>query len=409
MGRRRIVPIMRIGEIRELIRLKPIERDAARRRLSSCYDIDDLRRAARRLMPRGVFDYVDGAADEEISLNANRTAFQRYRFVPRALADVSTVDTTAQVFGRELPFPLVLGPTGYTRMMHSSGEIAVASSARRHGLPYTLSTMATTTIEQLAETSGHDDLWFQLYVMRDAGLNKELVSRAAEAGYRALMVTVDTPVPGHRIRDEHNGLIIPPALTAGTLAGIAVHPGYWIRMLRNPAIRFANLPVQSKTISSSGTLFDPAISWSTIESLRAAWPGKLVLKGPLSPEDARRAVALGVDGMVLSNHGGRQLDRAIAPIDLVAGAREAVGPDPVILVDSGVRHGTDIAVALALGANAAVIGRPYLYGLMLAGEAGVDKALDLFRTQFTRTLQLLGLRSANELRSNGTAMITQPN
>jgi L-lactate dehydrogenase (cytochrome) len=387
--------------------MKPVEFDATRRRLSGCHDIDDLRSVARRLIPRPVFDYVDGGSDEEISMRANREAFQSRRFRPRLLADVSDVSTTATVLGKHLPLPLALGPTGYTRMMHPGGEIAVARSAARHGLPYTLSTMSTTTIEALAEAVPPDqdndkDLWFQLYFMRDADVNKDLITRAADAGYRVLMVTVDTAVPGRRTRDEHNGLIIPPALTTGTLASIAVHPGYWTRMLRNPAIQFANLPVKAKTIANSISMFDPSLSWRTIDELREQWPGKLILKGPLGPEDATMAIQQhNVDGIVLSNHGGRQLDRAIAPIDLVQSVREAIGQGPTLLVDSGVRHGSDIAVAIALGADGVAIGRAYLYGLMAGGEPGVDKAIDVLHQQFTRTLQLLGAHSTRELRAAG--------
>jgi L-lactate dehydrogenase (cytochrome) len=396
---------MKIGEIRDLIQLKPIERDATARRLSACHDVDDLRRAARRIIPRPVFDYVDGGSDEEVSLRANRAAFQRYRFRPNALAGVGDVSTTASLLGVELPFPLALGPTGYTRMMHPGGELAVARSAQRHGLPYALSTMGTTPIEAVPGQTGHQDLWFQLYVMRDTGLTKELVARAASAGYRVLMITLDTVVPGRRIRDERNGLIIPPALTARTLASIAARPSYWVRMLRNPAIQFANLPLQAKTIAGSASLFDPSITWDTIEDLRAAWPGKLLLKGPLSASDASHAIQSGADGIILSNHGGRQLDRAVAPIDLVAAARQELGPDVTIIVDSGVRHGSDIAVALAQGADAAAIGRAYLYGLMAGGEPGVDKVIDLLHAQFTRTLQLLGVRSVAELRERGSEII----
>jgi L-lactate dehydrogenase (cytochrome) len=402
----RIVPVMKIGEIRELIRMKPVELDATIRRLSACHDIADLRDAARRLIPRPVFDYVDGGADEEISLAANTEAFRRWRFRPRALADVSAVDTTARILGADLPLPLALGPTGYTRMMHPGGEIAVAQSAQRLGLPYTLSTMATTSIEDVRRAASTADLWFQLYVLRDAALNKELITRAADAGYRTLMITVDAVVPGYRIRDERNGLVIPPALTAGTLASIALRPGYWLRMLRNPAIRFAHIPLQAKTIAGSASLFDPGITWDTIAELRAQWPGTLILKGPLSPADARQAVAQGADGIVLSNHGGRQLDRAVAPIDLVADVREALGPDVTIMVDSGIRHGADIAVALARGADATLVGRAYLYGLMAGGEQGVDKAIDLLGEQFGRTLRLLGVRSAAELRTHGGELLT---
>ena len=399
--------------------MKPVELDATRRRLAACHDIDDLRAMGRRLIPRPVFDYVDGGSDEEVSLAANVRAFRRWRFQPRALPEIVTVDTSARLLDRDLPLPLALAPTGYTRMMHPGGEIAAARAAQRHGLPYALSTMATTTIEALAEAvlarpagpdlpPGQPDLWFQLYIQRDSGMNKDLVDRAAAAGYRVLMVTVDTVVTGHRTRDRRNGLVIPPELTIGSLASIAAKPGYWVRMLRNDPIDFANFSGRGFTIHSTGELFNPAASWDDIAMLRDRWPGKLMLKGPVSPSDARRAVSLGVDGLQLSNHGGRQLDRAVAPIDLVAPVREAVGPEVSLVVDSGVRHGSDIAVALALGADACSIGRAYLYGLMAGGEPGIDKAIDILTDQFNRTLHLLGMRSAAELRAHGRELLVAP-
>jgi L-lactate dehydrogenase (cytochrome) len=402
-----IVRNMRPSEIRRLIQLKPIERDAVSRRLSACHDVFELRAAARRLIPRPVFDYVDGGADEELSMAANVRAFRKWRLQPRAMAEISAVDTAALVLDRELPLPLVLAPTGYTRMMHPQGEIGAARAAQRHGLPYTLSTMSTTAIEAVAEAA-QPDLWFQLYILRDSVLNKEMVDRAAAAGYRVLVVTVDTVLTGHRTRDERNGLIIPPALTARTLASIAARPGYWIRMLRHEAIDFANFAGSGAfTIARTGSMFNPTVGWDDIAALRSQWPGRLVIKGPLSPADARHAVSVGADGIQLSNHGGRQLDRAVSPIDLVAPVREAVGPGVSVLVDSGVRHGTDIAVALALGADACAIGRAYLYGLMVGGEAGVDKVLDILTAQFTRTLHLLGVSSVSELRAGGPELISR--
>ena len=399
---------MRASEIRQLIQMKPVELDATRRRLSGCHDIADMRAAGRRLTPRPVFDYVDGGADEELSMAANVRAFRRWRFQPRALAEITAVDTAIRVLDRDLPLPLVLAPTGYTRMMHPAGEIGAARSAQRHGLPYTLSTMATTAIEAVAEAA-QPDLWFQLYILKDSGLTKELVDRAAAAGYRVLVVTVDTVVTGHRTRDQRNGLTIPPALTSRTLASIAARPGYWLRMLRGEAIDFANFAGSgAMTIARTGTLFNPTVGWDNIVSLRDRWPGKLILKGPISPEDARRAVSLGADGLQLSNHGGRQLDRAVSPIDLVAPVRESVGPDVSLLVDSGVRHGSDIAVALALGADACAIGRAYLYGLMVGGERGVDQVLDILADQFSRTLHLLGVRSAADLRAAGRELLVSP-
>jgi L-lactate dehydrogenase (cytochrome) len=387
--------------------MKPVELDPTRRRLSACHDVADLRAAGRRLTPRPVFDYVEGGADEELSVRANVRAFRRWQFRPRALVNVSEPDLSAAFLGSVAPLPLALAPTGYTRMMHPAGELAAARAAQRHGLPYTLSTMATTTIEAVAE-GAQPDLWFQLYILRDSGLNSELVDRAAAAKYRVLVVTVDCFVTGHRSRDRRNGLVIPPELTAQTLAGIAGKPGYWIRMLRGPAIDFANFAGHSAvTIEDTGQLFNPAITWDDIAELRARWPGRLVIKGPLGPADAARAVAAGADGVQLSNHGGRQLDRTVPPADMIAAVREAVGPDVSVLVDSGIRHGSDIAVALALGADACAIGRAYLYGLMAGGERGVNQALDILAAQFKRTMQLLGVPSVPELRAQGRELLTR--
>ena len=399
---------MRASEIRRLIQLKPVELNAARRRLSACHDIHELRKSARRVIPRPVFDYVDGAADEELSMAANVRAFRRWRFQPRALTGITTVDTATRLLDRDLPLPLVMAPTGYTRMMHPAGEIAVARAAQRHGLPYTLSTMSTTSIEDVA-AAAQPDLWFQLYIQKDEGLTKELVSRADAAGYRVLVVTVDTFVTGHRTRDERNGLTIPPALTVQTLGNIAVKPAYWMRMLRSEAIDFANFThMGATTIEGTGSMFNPTVSWDDIAALRARWPGKLVIKGPVSAADATRAAELGVDGLQLSNHGGRQLDRTVPSVDLIARVRDAVGPDVAVLVDSGVRHGADIAVALALGADACAIGRAYLYGLMAGGEPGVDKVIDILTDQFVRTLHLMGVSSVAELRAGGRELLVAP-
>jgi L-lactate dehydrogenase (cytochrome) len=394
-----------IHEIRKLVRVKPPGPRGPQRRLARCHDIDDLRRSARRAIPRPVFDYVDGGADEELSLSGNVEAFRRWRFAPRALADVSAVDTTGQVFGQVVPLPLVLAPAGFTRMMHPAGEIAAARAAARRGLPYTLSTMATTSIADLA-AAVPGDLWFQLYILTDSGLTTHMVDQAAACGYRVLVVTVDTVVAGRRVRDVRNGLTIPPELTVRALASIGSRPAYWLRMLRSPAMRFANLAIGgSMTIADTAAYFHPGITWDDIAALRERWAGKLVVKGPLGAADARRALEAGADGVQLSNHGGRQLDRAIAPIDLLPQVRDAVGPDPAVLVDSGVRHGADIATAVALGADAAAIGRAYLYGLMTAGEPGVDKALGLLAAQYRRTLQLLGITSAAELRKHGPELL----
>ena len=427
--------------MRKLIQLRTVPLDAKTRRLGACYDISDLRRAARRRIPRPVFDYVEGAADEEISVAANVAAFRSWRFLPRVLAGVETTDTSAPVFGSTLPVPMVLAPTGYTRMLHPDGEIGAARSAFRHGLPYTLSTMATTGIEELRASIGggaggggaggggtsggaggdgtggdgtggdgilDGELWFQLYLTRDRAQAYKLVEQAGSNGYQVLVVTVDTVVAGNRVRDLRNGLSIPPALTVKTVASVGAKPGYWYRLLSGPALDYANFAGRPRTtVMGTADFFDADLNWDDIADLRARWPGKLLLKGPVGPADARRALELGLDGVQLSNHGGRQLDRTVAPVDLIAPVREAVGPSFTVLVDSGVRHGADAVIALALGADAAVLGRAYLYGLMVGGEAGVDRALDLLAGQFRSTMQFLGMTSVAELRKHGRDLLTR--
>lgn len=400
---------MKPREIAAMVGLRPPERSAVARRLARCHDIDDLRAAARRRLPGPVFDYVDGGADEEASLARNREAFRRVELVPRALVDVSAVDTATTLLGREMPLPMVLAPTGYSRMMHPDGEQGVARAAARAGLSYTLSTVASTSIEDVAAT-GHPAPWFQLYIWRDRDMVADLVRRADANGYRVLEVSVDVPVSGFRRRDVRNGLTIPPQLTARTLASIASRPSYWVGMVRNPAVTFANAPpavdgAGGITIENMSAQFDPSVGWADVEALRRQWPGKLLVKGPLSPDDARRALDAGADGVHLSNHGGRQLDRIVPPIRTVRAVREAVGPDAAVLVDSGIRHGADVVAAVALGADAGAIGRAYLYGLMAAGEPGVDHALALLAAQIRRTMQLLGVTSVAELRERGGELV----
>jgi L-lactate dehydrogenase (cytochrome) len=408
---------MKLAEVRELLQPRPPVLSPVPRVLARCHSVEDLRQAARHKLPRAVFDYVEGGADDEHTVAANRDGFHRWAFQPRSLRDVSGPDLSVELFGRRLAAPLGLAPTGYTRMMHPAGETAVAQACAELGLPYCLSTVGTTSIEDLAAT-GHPRLWFQLYVLRDRGHTRWLVERAAEAGYEALEVSVDTVVPGNRARDVRNGLTIPPRLSARTIFDIGLHPGYWTGMLRSPLLSFANLvprPDQAgggapggprqRTVSDMSALFDPSLNWDDLQLLREWWPGLLLIKGPVSPEDAVRAVAAGVDGIHLSNHGGRQLDRTVATIDMVRPVREAVGGAATIVVDSGVRHGADIAVALARGADLCMVGRPYLYGLAAAGRAGAGRAIELLISQFRRTLQLLGVSSVPELHEHADSLV----
>jgi L-lactate dehydrogenase (cytochrome) len=400
---------MRPREIAALIGLRPPARSAVARRLARCHDVDDLRRTARRRLPGPVFDYVDGGADDEASLERNREAFRRIGFVPRSLVDVSAVDTATTLLGRAMPLPMVLAPTGYSRMMHPDGEEGVARAAARAGLSYTLSTVASTSIEDVAAT-GHPALWFQLYIWRDRDMVADLVRRAHEHGYGVLEVSVDVPVSGLRRRDVRSGLTIPPQLTARTLASIVSRPSYWVGMIRHPPVTFANAPpsvdgVGGVTIENMSAQFDPSVGWADVEALRRRWPGRLLVKGPLSPDDARRAVAAGADGVHLSNHGGRQLDRIVPPIRTLRTVRAAVGPEATLVVDSGIRHGADVVAAVALGADAGAIGRAYLYGLMTGGERGVAHAIGLLGAQVRRTMQLLGVTSVGELRELGHELL----
>lgn len=396
---------MKVGEVLSLIRVRGPEPNRIRRVLRAAPDISALRQQARRRLPRAVFDYVDGGADDEITLAANRQAFTRCWFTPIALTDVSAADVGTTLLGARQPVPLGLAPTGYTRMVHPAGEVAVARAAGAAGIPYVLSTVGTSSIEEVAAV-GHERRWFQLYLLRDRGLTLALIDRAAAAGYEALEVSVDTAVSGYRSRDVRNGLTIPPSLTAGTVLDIGTHVSYWLSMVTSPAFRFANLVAGSgATIESITDLFDSSATWDDLAEIRSRWPGKLLVKGPIGPGDARRAIDAGADGVHLSNHGGRQLDRCVPAIDLVNPVRAAIGDKPTVIVDSGVRHGADIALAIAKGADAAFIGRSYLYGLAVAGQAGVAQVIAMLSTQFLRTIQLLGVTSVAELRSRGDDLL----
>lgn len=404
---------MKLQEVRELIQLRPFERDPVKRVLDRCHTPDDFRAVARRKLPRAVFDYVDGGADEEIALQANRDAFIRRKLRPQLLRDVSVTDLTGELLDLPFQVPIGLAPTGYTRMMHPTGEVSSCTAAMVKGIPYVLSTMGTTTIEEVAAT-GHPNLWFQLYVTSDRRLSDPLIDRAAAAGYRALEVTIDTVVTGRRTRDLRNGLTIPPQLSPRTIFDIGRRPGYWIKMLRSPAIGFANFtalsPAEVKRAASTriSSLFDQSLNWADIEAIRQRWSGPLLLKGPIGPADARRALDIGVTGFHLSNHGGRQLDRCTPTIDLLAPLRSAAGPDVPIVIDSGVRHGADIAVAVALGADMAFIGRPYVYAVAVAGQRGVEHVVAMLTDQLRSVMQLSGVTTLAELRRQGPDLLSEP-
>jgi L-lactate dehydrogenase (cytochrome) len=393
-----------IDTFRSVVRLKMPTLVPAHRRLERCVSVDDMRRIARRRLPRGVFDYIDGGAEDERSVARNVDAFARYQFEPRVLRDVSDLDTSTTLLGRSMRMPLIIAPTGYTRIANSQGELAVARAARRAGIPYSLSTMGTRSIEEIASVSDADK-WFQIYTWRDRPLVEELVGRARTAGYTTVWLTVDTAVLGRRERDVRRGFTLPPKIGPGTLIDGALHPGWTLDFLRNEPIKFANVVGRhemdgSTPISLAAKVadhFDQSLSWRDIEWLRSIWDGPIVLKGIQTVADAKQAVAMGVQGIGLSNHGGRQLDDAPVPLELVEPVRDELGDDIVIICDGGVRRGSDIVKALALGADAVTVGRPYLYALAAAGERGVDQLLDFFRTGMERTMALTGVRTVAEI------------
>lgn len=388
----------RWGEVRELVRFRRPSLNPVRRRLESALTIDDLRRIAKRTTPRAVFDYVDGAADEEVTVDRNRAAFREVTFLPEALKSVQDPELSTDLMDRRIAMPFVFAPTGYTRMMHHHGEAAVARVAERNGLPYALSTVGTSTVEEIRDAAPEGDHWFQLYLTNDVALNEELIDRALAAGFSTVLLTVDTAVGGRRLKDVRNGLTIPPSLTARTFLDMSRFPYWWVNKLSTPPVEFASLRGYPGTSADvAALLFDPGLQYADLAWLRRAWPHKLLVKGLVNPADAERAVGMGADGVVVSNHGGRQLDRTPATLHMLPAVRAAVGPEATVLLDSGVTHGQDIIAALALGADAVMAGRAYLYGLMAGGERGVERALEILRSEYQRGLQLLGLDATGKI------------
>lgn len=390
--------------LRSVIRIAPFETDRVERRLGSIASVDDFRRVARRRLPGGVFDYIDGGAEDELTLAANAAAFRSVRFVPRVLRGLTSISTETSILGRRVPLPLVLAPTGFTRIADPEGELAVARAARRAGLPYALSTVSTRSIEEVRSVSD-GALWFQVYAWRDRGLVGEMIERVAAAGYEALLLTVDAATFGRRERDVRRGFTLPPSIGPRTFVDGALHPEWTWRFVRSEPIRFANVAGRSVGDGSTpvdladyiNSQCDPSLSWEYLDWIRSRWSGPIVVKGIQSVADAVIAADLGAEGIVLSNHGGRQLDGSPATLSLVAPTADAVGGRTQILVDGGVRRGSDIVKAVAMGADAVMIGRAYLYALGAAGERGVDRVLQDFAIGARRTMSLIGAGSIDEL------------
>ena len=386
------------SELRPLLRPRPVELDATNRRLRKALTIADLRTVARRRTPRSVFDYTDGAADGELSLRRARSLFAGIEFRPQILQDVSGIDPSIDLLGKPSSLPFGFAPTGFTRMMQHEGERAVVRVAERHGIPYALSTMGTTSIEDVAAAGPGARKWFQLYVWRDRAAGEELMARAREAGYEALMLTVDVPVAGARLRDVRNGFTIPPSLTARTVLDAAMHPAWWGNLLTTEPLVFASLQAWEGTVAELiDALFDPSMTMADLEWVRSCWDGPLIIKGIQTVEDARKVAGAGADAIVVSNHGGRQLDRAPVPLRLVPEVVDVVGNQTEVMVDTGVMSGADVVAAMALGADAVLVGRAYLYGLMAGGERGVERAVEILESEVRRTMALLGARTIAEL------------
>ena len=386
------------SEILSLLRVARPTPPYGARRLARCYSIEDVAKVARRRLPLGSRAYLDGGGEGEFTLRRNRAAFDELEFLPEEPKDVSDVDTSTTVLGQRIPLPFALSPIGAPRMFHHEGELAVARAVRHYGIPYGLSTLATQPVEDVAAQT-NTPLWFQLYIWGDRSEIKEAITRAKAAGFSALLFSIDTVVRSKREREKHAGLELPtPNLPLTTLAEGALHPQWAWYFLTSPTISFPNIgPPSQRSLHKIEDMFDGTVRWEDLDWIRDMWDGPIVAKGVLRPEEAVRAAEHGLDGVIVSNHGGRQLDHLPATIDVLPAIVDAAGDRLDVLVDSGFRRGSDIAAALALGAKAVLVGRAHLYGLAAAGEAGVRHCIDILAQELRMTMQLSGARSVAEL------------
>ncbi|MDA9117007.1 alpha-hydroxy-acid oxidizing protein [Pontimonas sp.] len=388
----------RPSELAPLLRFRAPEFNGKKRRLDRALTIWDLRDIAKRRTPKAPFDYTDGAAESEVALARAREAFGDIEFNPSILKDVSQVDMSREVLGRVSSLPVGIAPTGFTRMMHTEGEIAGVKTAEKWGIPFSLSTMGTRSIEEVAAASPEARKWFQLYMWKDRDRSMELVDRAHKSGFDTLLVTVDVPVAGARLRDKRNGFSIPPALTAGTVLNALPRPWWWVDFLTTDPLEFASLSTWQGTVAELlDFMFDPAVTYEDLAWIKTQWPGKLVVKGVQTIHDAKKLASMGVDGIVLSNHGGRQLDRSPVPFHVLPEVVKAVGKKTEIHLDTGIMSGADIVAAVAMGAKFTMVGRAYLYGLMAGGQEGVNRTFEILSEQMSRTMQLLGVTHLDEL------------
>ena len=395
-------------DLAQLLRFRKVILSPRKRRLTRALTIYDLRDIAKRRTPQAPFDYTDGGADTESSLTRARAAYEKLEFQPRILRDVKDVDLSVQMLGKKMSMPVGIAPTGFTRMMQTEGEYAGACAASDAGIPYTLSTMGTRSIEDVAKAAPTGRNWFQLYMWKDRNRSMALVDRAKAAGFDTLVLTVDVPVAGARLRDVRNGMTIPPSLTSKTILNAIPRPAWWMNFLTTDPLKFASLDSWNGTVAELlDSMFDPTVTYEDLKWIRGQWQGNLVVKGIQNVDDAMMSVAAGADAIILSNHGGRQLDRAPVPLHLLPEVVKAIGDKAEVQVDTGIMHGADVVAALASGAKFTWIGRAYLYGLMAGGKPGVDRTLEILRTQISRTMKLLGARTVAELNPDHVRFIAR--
>ncbi len=374
------------------------------RRLNSAINISDLRELAKRRVPKAVFDYVDGGANDEIAYARSQEIYSRIEFKARVLRDVSNIDLSAEILGNTSELPIIFAPTGYTRMMHYKGEVMVAKICQENNLIYNLSTMGTTSSTEIGAQVPDVRRWFQLYLWRDREQSLKFIEEAKLAGFEGLMLTVDTAVGGIKWRDMRNGLTVPPKIGFRTFFDMALKPRWWFNLLTTAPLEFATFRNFNKPLSEiAAKVFDPAVTFEDVKWLRSVWQGKLIIKGIQTVADATELAKIGVDAIVLSNHGGRQLDRSVVPLELLPLVRAAIGfkgSGPQIYIDGAIMSGADVLAAIALGADAVLIGRAYLYGAMAAGEAGVRKVVEPFRFEMETAMKLMGVKNLSELTSD---------
>ena len=395
-------------DLAQLLKFRKFILSPTKRRLSKALTIYDLRDIAKRRTPQAPFDYTDGGSDTESSLTRTRTAYEKLEFQPKILLNVKDVDISVNMLGKNASMPIGIAPTGFTRMMQTEGEYAGACAASDAGIPYTLSTMGTRSIEDVAKAAPDGRNWFQLYMWKDRDRSMALVDRAKAAGFDTLVLTVDVPVAGARLRDVRNGMTIPPSLTLRTILNAIPRPAWWINFLTTDPLKFASLDSWNGTVAELlDSMFDPTITYEDLKWIRGQWQGNLVVKGIQNVDDAVKSIEAGADAIILSNHGGRQLDRAPVPLYLLPEVLKAVGNKGEVHIDTGIMHGADVVAALATGAKFTWIGRAYLYGLMAGGKPGVDKALEIMRMQIIRTMKLLGARTVAELNPDHVRFIAR--